>query len=407
MLSYLLRRLLLFVPTLIGATAVIFLLMAMAPISIVDALLPPGGELQPGQRATREAYIKERYGLGAPPSVQYLRWLNNVSPLGFKVWRRSDPAVLEATNRELDLRTARQKEMAAAGAPKREIDEAVKTIDLSPSPGDFRFNKFGFKVPDLGESYIRSRPVWPIIAEALPVTLILQAVSMPISIAIALLTGIWAASHRGKIQDAASSFVLLAAYSIPVIWVGVMLIGFLANVEFVRAFPAGGLHHLEAEAMSFFPRWSAGDGFERGYLLDSTWHLVLPVICISYYSVAFYSKLTRTALLETLGSDFVRTARAKGLSEGAVLYRHAFRNSLIPLITVAASFLPLLVTGSIVVETIFNINGMGKLTIDALFANDRELFLSLSLLILLLQLGGYLIADIMYVIADPRVSYGK
>ena len=158
--------------------------------------------------------------------------------------------------------------------------------------------------------------------------------------------------------------------------------------------------------MTFFPNW-AGGHFERGYLLDSTWHLVLPVICISYYSVAFYSKLTRTALLETLSSDFVRTARAKGLSEGAVLYRHAFRNSLIPLITVAASFLPLLVTGSIVVETIFNINGMGKLTIDALFANDRELFLSVSLLILLLQLGGYLIADILYVIADPRVSYGK
>jgi peptide/nickel transport system permease protein len=406
MLSYLLRRLLLFVPTLIGATAVIFLLMAMAPISIVDALLPPGGELQPGQRATREAYIKERYGLGSPPAVQYLRWLNNVSPVGFKVWRRADPEVLDATNRERDLRTAKQKEMAAAGAPKPEIDAAVKQIDLSPSPGDFRFNKFGFKAPDLGESYIRSRPVWPVIAEALPVTFILQLVSLPIAIALSLLTGIWAAHNRGKAADNAISVTLLALYSIPVIWVGVMLIGFLANVEFVRAFPAGGLHHLEAAGMSFFPRWGQG-GFERGYLLDSTWHLVLPVICISYYEVAFYSKLTRTALLETLGSDFVRTARAKGLSERAVLYRHAFRNSLIPLITVAASFLPLLVTGSIVVETIFNINGMGKLTIDALFANDRELFLSVSLLILLLQLGGYLLADIMYVIADPRVSYAK
>jgi ABC-type dipeptide/oligopeptide/nickel transport system permease component len=406
MLSYLLRRLMLFVPTLIGATAVIFLLMAMAPISIVDALLPPGGELQPGQRATREAYIKERYGLGSPPVVQYLRWLNNVSPLGFKVWRRSDPEVVDATNRERDLRTARQQEMAKAGAPKAEIDEAVKKIDLSPSPGDFRFNKFGFRVPDLGESYIRSRPVWPIIAEALPVTLILQAVSIPISIAIALLTGIRAAHQRGKIQDAAISFVLLAAYSIPVIWVGVMMIGFFANVEYVQAFPAGGLHHMEAAGMTFFPSW-AGGHFERGYLLDSTWHLVLPVVCISYVSVAYYSKLTRTALLETLSSDFVRTARAKGLSEGAVLYRHAFRNSLIPLITVAASFLPLLVTGSIVVETIFNINGMGKLEIDALFANDRELFLSVSLLILLVQLAGYLIADVLYVIADPRVSYGE
>src|SRR5687768_2890017 len=227
MLSYLLRRLLLFVPTLIGATAVIFMLMALAPISIVDALLPPTGELQPGQRAVREAYIKERYGLGSPPAVQYLRWVNNVSPVGFRVWRRSDPEVISTTERERGLRAEKQAEMAAAGRPKPEIDAAVKQIDLAPSPGDFRFNRFGFKAPDLGESYVRSRPVGPIIAEALPVTIILQAVSLPVAIAIALLSGIWSARHRGKVQDAVTSIVLLALYSVPVIWVGVMLIGFL------------------------------------------------------------------------------------------------------------------------------------------------------------------------------------
>ena len=405
MLSYLLRRVLLFVPTLIGATAVIFMLMAIAPVSIIDALLPPGGELQPGQRATREAYIRERYGLGSPPAVQYLRWLNTVSPLGFKIWRRGDPEVVDASTRERELRTAKQKELAATGASTQQINDVAKQIDLSPSPGDFRFDTFSFKRPDLGESFIRSRPVWPVIAEAMPVTLILQAVSLPISVALALLTGIWAARHRGEVQDAATSVVLLALYSVPVIWVGVMLIGFFANVEFVKAFPAGGLTSMESQSMNFFPRFSGG--FERGYLLDTVWHLVLPVVCISYHSVAFYSKLTRTSLLETLGSDFVRTARAKGLPERVVIYRHAFRNSLIPLITVAASFLPLLVTGSIVVETIFNLNGMGRLAIESLLANDRELFLSVSLLILLLQLGGYLIADVLYAIADPRVSYGN
>jgi ABC-type dipeptide/oligopeptide/nickel transport system permease component len=128
---------------------------------------------------------------------------------------------------------------------------------------------------------------------------------------------------------------------------------------------------------------------------------------ISYGTVAYYSKLTRTALLETLSADFVRTARAKGLSERVVLFRHAFRNSLIPLITVAAGFLPLLVSGSIVVEQIFNIQGMGKLALDALFSNDRELFLTVSVFILLLQMAGYLLADVLYVVADPRVSYAK
>ena len=406
MISYLIRRLLLFVPTLIGATAVIFLLMALAPISIIDALLPPGGEQRPGQRAVREAYIEERYGLGSPPVVQYLRWLNNVSPVGFRIWKRTDAEVLEATARERKLRDAKREELAATGAQPSDVEAAVKAINLSPSPGQFRFNKPAIKPPDLGESYIRSRPVWPVIREALPVTIVLQLVSLPLAIGMALLSGIWSARHRGKIQDAATSTVLLAMYSVPVIWVGVMLIGFLANVEYVRAFPAGGLHDVRADTMNFLPRFGGG-GFQRGYLLDTAWHLLLPVLCISYSTVAFYSKLTRAALLETLGSDFVRTARAKGLPERTVLYRHAFRNSLIPLITVAASFLPRLVTGSIVVETIFNINGMGRLAIESLFTNDRELFLSVSLIILILQVTGYLLADILYVIADPRVSYGE
>src|SRR5262249_8061 len=152
--------------------------------------------------------------------------------------------------------------------------------------------------------------------------------------------------------------VLLGLYSLPVIWVGVMLVGFLANVDFVKAFPADGLHSAQSDEMNFLPSFAGG--FKPGYLLDNTWHLVLPVVCISYGTIAFYSKLTRTSLLETLSTDFVRTARAKGLAEKVVLYRHALRNSLLPLITVAASFLPRLITGSIVVEVIFGINGMGR-----------------------------------------------
>jgi ABC-type dipeptide/oligopeptide/nickel transport system permease component len=186
--------------------------------------------------------------------------------------------------------------------------------------------------------------------------------------------------------------------------VGTLMVGYLANVHYVKLFPAEGLHDMRADEMAFFPRWGGG-GFQRGYLLDTAWHLVLPVICVSYGTFAYYSKLTRTSLLETLGADFVRTARAKGLKERLVVYRHAFRNSLLPLITVAAQMLPLLVTGSVVVEYIFGINGMGRLLIFSLKANDRELFLSASVIVLLLQLGGNLLADVLYAVADPRVSY--
>ena len=403
MVSYLIRRILLFIPTMLGATAVIFLVMALSPSSVIDVMLPPGGQMQPGQRAIREQYLQERYGLKNPAIVQYFRWLNNISPLGFDTWNRADAEVVSAKAEEIRQRSEKERELTASGADAIAIRKAVKAIDSRPDAGDIRLGMPSFKSPDLGQSFIQSRPVWPIIKEALPVTLILQLVSLPIAMAIALITGIAAASNRGKAKDASISIVLLALYSIPVIWIGVMAIGFLANVEYINWFPAGGLHDSAADQMTFFPTFSSG--FHRGYLLDSVWHLFLPVICISYSTVAFYSKLTRTSLLETLGQDFVRTARAKGLSERIVLYRHALRNSLLPLITVAASFLPMLITGSVVVESIFNLNGMGQLVISSLRLNDRELFLSVSVMILLLELIGYLLADVLYVVADPRVSY--
>lgn len=409
MISYLIRRILLFLPTMIGATAIIFLLMAYAPYSIIDVLLPPGGEQLPGQKAAREAYIEERYGLDRPGYVQYLHWLNNISPIGFHTWTRDDPEVRQALAKRRAFMETNEPlyKQSHPNMPDKAIRTALRSEarqkGIVPMPGDLRLDKVPIKSPDLGESFIQSRAVAPIIAEALPVTIILQAVSLPLTIGIALVSGVWSAKHRGKIQDVATGTVLLAMFSIPVIWAGVMFIGFLANVKYVRAFPAAGLADFNSTAMTFFPRFSGG--FQRGYLLDSMWHLALPVICISYGGFAFYSKLTRTSLLETLGTDYVRTARAKGLAERIVLYRHAFRNSLLPLITVAASFLPALVTGSIVVETIFSLNGMGRLVIESIKANDRELFLSVSTIVLILELIGFLAADILYVIADPRVSY--
>src|SRR5689334_5637193 len=116
MISYLIRSILLFIPTPIGATAVMFILMALSPISIVDVLLPPGGNLQPGQRAARETYLQERYGLGDPALVQYLRWLNNISPVGFRTWKSDDPEVAESRKKQKELRDAKERELTATGA---------------------------------------------------------------------------------------------------------------------------------------------------------------------------------------------------------------------------------------------------------------------------------------------------
>jgi peptide/nickel transport system permease protein len=157
--------------------------------------------------------------------------------------------------------------------------------------------------------------------------------------------------------------------------------------------------------MPFLPGRNEAGGFERGWLLDRIWHLAAPVICLSYGSFAFLSKLSRGAVLENIRADYVRTARAKGVGEKDVLYRHVLTNSLIPLITVGAHILPALITGSVVVERIFSLPGMGNLTIEAIEMRDRELFLSTTLVAGLLGLLGYLLADILYAVADPRVSY--
>ena len=143
----------------------------------------------------------------------------------------------------------------------------------------------------------------------------------------------------------------------------------------------------------------------HGFLFDRLWHLVLPVFCLSYGGFAFLSRLTRGAVLENLLSDYARTARAKGVEEKNVLWRHVFRNSLLPLITLAAGLLPSLIGGSVIIEQLFSIDGMGRLAIEAVNARDRELMLSLTMIGGLLTLAGYLIADLCYAIADPRVSY--
>jgi peptide/nickel transport system permease protein len=140
-------------------------------------------------------------------------------------------------------------------------------------------------------------------------------------------------------------------------------------------------------------------------MFDRLWHLALPVICLSYGGFAFLARLTRSAMLENLQADYARTARAKGVDESTVLWTHVFRNSLLPLITVSASLLPGLLGGSVIVESIFSIDGMGKLVVEAVKGRDRELVLSITMISGMLTLLGYLLADLMYAIADPRVSY--
>lgn len=418
MLTYVLRRILLFVPTILGATLLVFALMHFAPVSITDTVLPPDGQMKPGEREQREAILNERFGLGDPFFKQYLRWLNNASPLGLQIWRYDDPLVIEKRAERRAWRAAREPEVRAANPDLREPQvieelnrlqeeaEAAGEVDFTPKPGQFRFDKVPIKAPDLGYSIIWQRPAADLILERLPITLLLNFISTPLALLVSIATGVWSARHRGKWQDWGTGFILLALYSIPVIWAGIMMIGFLANEQFpwLRWFPPGEVGSLAAAGQPFFPNRDGGD-LRPGAFFDAVWHLILPVVCLTYAQFAYLSKLTRTSMLEVLGSDFVRTARAKGLPESVVTWRHGFRNAVAPIITVLAALLPSMIVGSVVVERIFTIDGMGSLVVESLLRKDFLLFLSITLVTLILTIVSYLIADIAYAIADPRVSY--
>jgi ABC-type dipeptide/oligopeptide/nickel transport system permease component len=347
------------IPTLIGITLVVFFVMALSPGGIAAEVQAEAGEMRPEERQALIAYYNQRYGLDKPLMVQYLHWLNQVSPIG--------------------------------------------TSQENAKDGSTR-TRFGFKIPDLGESHLRRAPVVSVIAEALPQTLLLNLITIPLVYAIAITTGIYAAQHRGKIFDTASGTTLLALWSIPTMWVGVMLLGFLASKDYKQLFPTGDLHSATAARAQFLPQWTP-TGLSAGWVCDTLWHLTLPVFCLVLSQLAFLSKLMRSSVLENITADFARTARAKGLSNQVILFRHVLRNSLLPLITVASSLLPSLLGGSLIVESIFSIQGMGSLMLAATFQKDRELVMSQTLVVGFIGLVSLLIADICYVIADPRVSY--
>jgi len=358
MFHYVIRRILLMVPTLLGVSIVTFAIVALSPGGLGGSLLGPNSQMRPEERKAIMAYYTARYGIGQPVPIQYVKWLGRISPLGPKAMGEG-------------------------------------------WPGSW---KVGFKIPDLGESWQVHRPISDLFRESLPITMLLEFTSLPLIYFIAVGTGIRAARSRGELTDVGMGTFLIGLYSMPEIWIGVLMIGFLTNRQYVHWFPSNGLHDITSDSMSFMPGFGLR-GFERGWLLDTAWHLVLPLICMSYANFAYLSRLTRGALLETLGLDFVRTARAKGLSEKVVVFSHAFRNSLLPLITYLASYMPYMIAGAVIIESIFGLPGMGQLFANAALNTDRELLLSLTLIFALLLMISFLLADIAYAIADPRVSY--
>ncbi len=251
----------------------------------------------------------------------------------------------------------------------------------------------GFVVGDFGISYQDKRPVSSIIRSAVGWTLSLSLASMIISYLIAIPLGVISAARKGSRKDKTITSGLFMLYSLPNFWIATLLVIFLCGGDWLAWFPSPGADWPSASLP--FQEW----------LPQMVWRLVLPLFCWTYGSLAFVSRQMRGGLLNVLGQDFIRTARAKGLEERKVIWQHAFRNSLLPIITLFASVFPLAIAGSFVIEFIFSIPGMGKISLEAITARNYPVLFTVMMFTALLTLSGNLVSDILYAFADPRISF--
>ena len=319
---YILRRLLLAVPTLAGIVVLVFCLLHLAPGSPVTAL---GGES--GRRVSGRAAIEMRrlYGLDRPLPERFGKWVSRLARL------------------------------------------------------------------DLGESFVDRRPVSERIREALPYTLLLNGLALFLTLAIAIPLGVEAGGRPESGFDRVSGAVLFALYSTPSFWAALLL------------------QTLFCVKLRWLPLYGvASDSAAPGLagVVDRLAHLALPVVCLTYGSLAFYARLVRSGVAEARSADYVLAARARGLSRREALWKHAFRNALLPLITLLGLVLPGLLSGSVIIERIFAWPGLGRLYFDSILSRDYPVVLALSLVGAVATLAVTLAADIAYAVADPRVRDG-
>ncbi|HOD50009.1 MAG TPA: ABC transporter permease [Candidatus Hydrogenedentes bacterium] len=330
--AYLIRRLLLVIPTFLGISMISFAVIQLAPGSPIYMKLRTAEQGISTDANTPEILrqTKELYGLDKPLYVQYIKWLGRLVTL------------------------------------------------------------------DFGESFKDHRPVRDKILEALPITLQLNIISIFLVYLISIPIGVYSSTHQRTWSDTIITVVLFVLYSMPSFWVAMLLIYFFGGGEWFNWFPVNGMNSIGAETFSWL-HW----------LADRAWHLILPVFCLTYGGLAGLSRYARAGMVEVIRQDYIRTARAYGFSEKIVVFKYAMRNSLIPIITLLGTLLPALLGGSVIIESIFSIPGMGFRGFDALLSRDYPMIMGLLAVSAFLTLIGLLLSDIMYAIADPRIKFEK
>ena len=342
MLSYILKRLLLMVPTLLGVLTVTFVVVQFVPGGPVEQLMAearmgPGGGEGSAYKAGRDsdakqiAELKKLYGFDKPAPVRYVEMLSN-------------------------------------------------------------FARF-----DLGRSFLHNKDVWELIKEKLPVSISLGLWAFLLTYLISIPLGIAKAVREGSRFDTATTLVVLIGFAIPGFVLGVFLIVLFAGGSFWEIFPLRGLTSDNWEQLS----WPAR-------IADYFWHLTLPMICYVIGGFATVTLLTKNTFIEELRKQYVLVARAKGLSQDRVLWKHVFRNALIPLVTgFPAAFVFAFFGGSLLIETLFSLDGLGLLSYESIVRRDYPVVLGSLFLFTLIGLVVKLVSDLLYVVVDRRVQFGS
>lgn len=257
---------------------------------------------------------------------------------------------------------------------------------------------------DFGRSWITRRPVSEILLEAAPRSLQVMAPSILLWYLIGVPLGAWLALRRRRLRARAATAGLFALYSLPGFFVGTLLIVLFANGEQLNWFPAGGLSGDDAPAyQGLFWLFTTEGG--RQFLADRLWHLVLPVVCMTYATAAYLAEQTRASVLDSMDAPWVNTARMKGLGETAVVARHVMRNAFIPIVTVSALALPAAFTGSVFLEKIFSIEGIGWTLVQAVGERDHPVVMAVTTVAAGLTLLGLTLSDMCYAVVDPRIRF--
>jgi peptide/nickel transport system permease protein len=325
MANYLLKRILMLFPLLLGITLITFTVIHLAPGEPVEMQT----SMSPKVSAASRARLREFYGLDKPLHVQYGRWLSHIAVL------------------------------------------------------------------DFGRSFAPdNRPVVDKIKERIPITISLNVIALILEFGLAIPIGILAAVKRDTLVDRGISVFVFVGFAVPTFWLALLCM-YLFGVK-LGWLPISGIHSMGYEKLSTL-----------GRLGDLAKHLILPISIATFGSLAGLSRYMRSSMLEILSQDYITTARAKGVRERTIIFKHALKNALLPVITLLGFSLPALIGGSVIFETIFAIPGMGQLFYQGVMARDYPLVMGILVIGACLTLIGNLLADVCYALADPRIRHGR